>query len=179
MGDALYGTNQQQRGSHTVILGFDMTYCTSGNIQVHETDVVDLHPTPARASWMLGAFGATGAFINVKGCAAFDIVLRVALYGHPERVVSFVDLHAVSPVPRDLRPLARRLNENIFFGADAVAEVHVVVAFGAVVCGPASRAVDGDLRSNMAAHLQHCRSRCTHTCCIKIHLVTPGDPSIY
>lgn len=73
------------------------------------------------------------------------------LYGHIEASISSVVLHAVSPSSRGSQPLPLSLNENTF----AFAEVHVVV-FQAVVCGPAARAVDGDLSPNMAAHLQHC-----------------------
>lgn len=76
------------------------------------------------------------------------------LYGHVEGSISSVDFHAVSPSPRDARPRPLSLNEIVFSGAVSSAEVHVVV-LRAVVCGPDTRAVDGDLSSNVATHLQH------------------------
>ena len=88
------------------------------------------------------------------------------IYGHIEGSISSADLHAVSPSSCDGRGLPLSLNEGVFPGAVSFAEVHVEV-FGVVVGGPAARAVDRDLSSNMASHLQHGRDPRAHGCRIK------------
>lgn len=74
--------------------------------------------------------------------------------GHLEGSISPADLHTVSPPPCNLQALPRSMNDRVFSGADLFAEVQVEV-FRAVACVPVTRAVDGNLSSNMATHLHH------------------------
>lgn len=82
------------------------------------------------------------------------------LYGHVEGSTPSADLHAVSSLWRDSQTLLLSLNQDVFSGAVSFAEVHV----GEFRAVGGARTEDGDLSSNMAAHLQHSWSLSTHTC---------------
>lgn len=89
------------------------------------------------------------------------------LYGHVEVPTLSVDLHAVSSLLCNSLHLPLSLNESVFFVTVSFAEVHVVVLRGAAVGAPATRAVDRDVPTNVAVHLQHRCGLLPYYCNIK------------